>query len=465
MNRAAVPLAVLPLSLFLLPAATAAMPALFAMEAETTGSGTIEAVLQGAWLEDSLWDVSELITASSLDGEMTLHQRIYDLYAAQVGVTPVNNTDSTMNLDDATIDQFRLGPEVRILVIGREATLRMTPDRTALTPNLLDFTFPRRASPGDPWRIPSAQTLQITAGNGSYAVTGNFELVVWDATFSIHNATTNRTIQTGTWDEAPSGLPSGGPVSRHIQREAVLRIQNGTLLLPGHSAFQVYVDQVLLELQSGELRAKAPSGVNPVDGQTIAAGTKLLALHAPLSTHLMGADENIGLAFLQPPREANVDGSIVVPPGSSNWWAWSLLAVVAVPVILAGAARVRRNHQARRLDALMRNRDLRAAGHLAQAIRRHHPRDQEALVAETIALVHGHGYSAARQLLTDAEWSEPLRPMRDYLRACVEVGLGHRKQAIGFLAACLRAAPELQAEAQANPLLHGLIAEARRIDG
>lgn len=461
MNRAGVPLAAL-LFLSLLPAATGAVPTLFAMEVRTTGTGTLDATLQGAWLEDSRL-AGNLLAASSFQGELTLHQRTYDVYAGQVGITPVNNTATTTRLDDAAIDEFQLGAEARILVIGREATLHTRPDDTVLSQNLLDFTFPRRAAPGDPWRIPSAQTLQITSGNGSHAIAGDFEVVVWDATFTVRNATQNRTIETGTWDETPPGLPTGGPVSRHIQREALIRVTNGTLTLPRDPAFKVYIDQAFLDLQTGQLQARAPSGINPVDGQSIAQGTQLLALQAPLSTHVEAATENIGIAFLKPPGQAELDGAVVVAPrGSQNWWAWSLLAVVAVPVLLAATAKLRRDQQARRLDALMRNRDIHAAGQLAHAMRQRRSHDQEALVAETIALVHGHDYDAARQLLAEADWSEPLRPMRDYLRACVEVGLGHRKQAVTFLAACLRAAPELLPEAQANPLLHGIVAEARR---
>jgi hypothetical protein len=460
MNRAGVPLTAL-LFLFLLPTAIGAVPTLFAVEADSIGTGTLEATLQGAWLEDASL-AGEPVAASSYKGELTLHQRTYDVYAGQVGITPVNNTATSTALNDAIIEEFHLGAEARILVIGREATLRTTPDGTVFTQNLLDFTFPRRASPGEPWRIQSAQTLQVTAGNGSYMIAGDFELVVWDATFTVRNATANRTIETGTWDETPPGLPTGGPISRHIQREAFMRV-NGTLTLPRNSALKVYIDQAFLDLQTGQLQARSPSGINPVDGQSIAQGTQRLALQAPLSTQIAAATDSIGIAFLKPPRQAELDGAVVVAPeGSSNWWAWSLLAVVAVPVILAAGTKLRRSQQTRRLDALMRNRDVGAAGRLAHAMRQRRSHDQVALVAETIALVHGHDYDAARQLLTEATWSEPLRPMRDYLRACVEVGLGHPKQAVTFLAACLRSAPELQAEAQANPLLHGIVAEARR---
>ncbi|MES2154433.1 MAG: hypothetical protein V4510_04785 [bacterium] len=453
------------LFLFFTPATVQAeVPALSANEVRVEGIGGMEVDFAGAYLDAVPLLNPALVTLVADTGQMTLTEATMDIYAGQIGLTPAKQSNYTTALRGATATSFEPYSGVRLILVGEPSGTRAHAEAADLNavpaPNSREFRA--RAAAGG-WTVPSAGGVALQGDyNSTITIVGSFRFIVWDATFTLKNSTGNYAVRTGTVDEPVAGLPSG-PVSRHVQREAVFDIIEGAVTLPRQVGLQLFASSVKVDLESGHIQVGNPSGINPVDGGEIASGSKILDLVAPFSMTLQGRGDSLALAFPIAPTAAELDGRAVrVPSSSPHWFGFGVLALVAIPAALAAGARAQNARRLRTLDRLMVSRESGQAITLARAIRKRHPRGEEALVAEAIGLVRQQQFGAASKLLEEGAWTGALQPLRDYLRACAAVGQGRRPAAVKALRACLASAPEMRADASANPLLFGILDEARR---
>jgi hypothetical protein len=378
------------------------------------------------------------------------------LWAAQVGLAPAEHRSDAHPQAGATASGFRLGPDGRLLLLadleqppaleGRAHGLRLE----AGPPGLADF--PQRASITDPaWRVVTEGTLAAAFPAGSDPVaSGRFRLVAWDATFTLRNATGSPPVASGAFHEDVAG-----PAGRHVQREAVLEVEEGWVRLPGGSAFRLFVHAGRLELATGALHASDPAGTNPAGGAPVAGGARLLALDAPLAADLAPTGGQVAAGFPRPPQSATLDGVAVRAPtgGGPLAWGLALVGLAAVPLAFAAGSRAVLARRVRALDHLVQAQRFGQALDLARAIRRRRPRYADALVAESMGLLRLGRYPEAAAVLEAEGWTAALAPLRDCLRATAAAGQGRKEEAAARLAASLRDAPELAAHAAAHPLL------------
>lgn len=468
MTRAAISASILLVLCLLLPSnAAAKMDSLHVMDARVDGAGSFDAGLAGAWLENAPLREPGHLNLTVMQGDLDLNEESVDVYAAQIGVTPSQHSRHTSSLAGSRANAFELGANVRLIVAAEPG--RAHADGNAMgmdfgPPGVGNTTFPARGSRDGGWAISTTTAMQMKgASDETVAITGAFQFVAWNASFTLHNATGTYVVQTGSVNEPTPGSPPGTPVSRHVQREAVFRVANGTLTLPREDAFNLFASAADVNLDAGHLQVLNPLGLNPVDGSEIAAGSHRLNLSAPLSVTMFGGAGGLQLGFSKAPPSADLDGRLILPPGASaNWFAIGLIALVVIPAAGLAWSQVRHRWRLRTLDHLMVAQNSVRASLLAHEIRRRRPREPHALVAEAISLVHRNDFQSARQVLENEAWTSALQPIRDYLRACVEAGQGHRDAAVRCLKACLKAAPEMVEDAAMNPRLRDILQEARK---
>jgi hypothetical protein len=436
-------------------------------QAVVHGTGSLAASLAGAVLENATQP--GVLSLEVTKGLLVLKDETQDVAVPILGsAAPATHSASNSTLANATADDFRLVPGARLLLLPGNASLTSLDiagmSLEASTAGTLEF--PPRASITDPlWRIATGGTLDSARHeSGDDVVKGSFQFVVWGASFRLHNQTGNHTVQTGSFDERIG--PPGSPAVKRVQREAVFQVESGTLTFDSAMPFRVFLAACRVELAGGSLDVKDPIGSNPVNGEPILPGKHLLQLAAPLVADISGSGGNVTLAFPVPPRESNLDGTRISAPNSPPWLlALPLFALVAVPAGAVAYSQARLRRRLRALDRLVTTRRFEKALALARRIRRLRPRQPDALVAESLSLIHAKEYRRASGVLEAEGWTSALGPLRDYLRAAAASGAGRRADAVAALRRCLQDAPEMEREAALDPLLADLVPLASRRGG
>lgn len=126
------------------------------------------------------------------------------------------------------------------------------------------------------------------------------------------------------------------------------------------------------------------------------------------------------------------------------------------------AERPRLRRDLGRLNELIISRRFDEALELARSIRARRPDHPDALVAESLCLIHKRRFHDARAVLRGPGWTSALQPLRTYLQATAESGSRRLTDASMSLAECLRMAPEMANEAAMNPYLAALLPIALR---
>jgi hypothetical protein len=456
-----------PIALVVLLAASAHAEqlALHGPEADVRGTGTLVANIGGAVLQNSTGSGTIVVTVAS--GQLVLNNGTKDASVANIGATPAHYGSSTTSLRQARVDGFVLGPGARLVLIPENLTGTSTATYgsrlRASAAGTLEFS--PRASADPPWRLATEGYLEfLRPMQGNDTSSGSFRFVVWGATFTVHDETGAHTVETGSFD-TPVG-PPGSPVVHRVQQEAVLHVESGAITLDRSLPFLFFLSSCRLDLASGSLDVRGPAGSNPVNGEPLLAGSRLLELAAPLVASMAAAGTDVGLDFPHPPKSASLDGAVVRVEGSDSWkMTLSLFALVAVPLGAIAYSQVQLRRRLRVLDRLIKARRFKGALLLATKIRRFRPRQPEALVAQAVSLIQTRQYEDAAGVLEAEGWTASLEPLRDYLRATAAAGQGRRDDAIRSLERFLLYAPDMMPVVMANPLLAELAPLARQARG
>lgn len=441
-----------------------------ATEAQVDGRGEMVARLSGAILENGTLaghPFEIVVTRADLE----LDEMVTEAYSQGIGVTPIKHSTSHDALENVTITSFKLQQESRILVIpSGVADMALEADGLGLAASrIADFTYPRRASAQEPGLgMATSEAIQVVTHGSetNMQIRGPFIVAIWGADFVIEDhGGAQRNVTTGQFDEpwGPSALPPA-VASKHVSREAIVAVDSGNLTLSLDSTFQVFLSQPRIDLVEGGIQLRNPKGIDPVDGSSIPVGSRELRVFGPTTIGVAPAEGGIEVTFAAPPTEAILDGTAIRAPGSNSWsFPIALLSLVALPAAAVAYSRLQFQRRIRSLGSLVASRRFDQALVVARAIRRRRPRHPDALVAETVSLLNVGRFREAGAVLESNGWTAALGPMRDYLRANSAAGMGRTADAVQWLAACLRDAPDMWSDAASDPRLAGLLAQAEAL--
>lgn len=431
-------------------------------DAELAGTAHVEADLAGLVAANSSL-AFEAIHLEVRSGALEVDEQRVDVMAVGVGLTPATETSSHDEIRQASVSSFSPHSVNRILLvpIGDRPQLVAALGESTWTSSLdtgLEFA-PWGSRTRPPIALDRAGTAVQDQDSGVLVVAAPFRLVVWGADFVITTPEGSQPVSTGEFSD-----PVGPGVDQRIEREAFLDVLEGNITFPMGMDVDLYVVVRSLRLERGMLTISNPAGKVPVNGQEVPAGSRALRLDAPLATAFESRSGLLEFRFPTPPSKAHLDGVAVrVEGGGSSWWIQvGLVVAVLFSIVAIVLAEWKHRQRLRALDHQMRGKLLVPALGLAQSIRRWRPRNPDAIVAETIALIHAERFDAALVLLESGSWTASLDAFRKMLRAMAEAGRGERDQAVESLTTALRDAPHLATEAAAAPLLAGLVEEARR---
>lgn len=470
----AVPVVALGFCLLVSVPVGAAEGVLTASHATARGDAVVQAWLAGAvWSNQTKQHPLASLGFDVLDGALQVDASEWNLQVGGAGVTPAENREMRRPLNNSTLTGFTLAADARVLVLPWQGLPRAAADVSdlSLSPSLLGaVTYPARVDQDHPeLRMDGAHAVVVAAeGEHVLRVEAPFMVALWGANFTIHGPEGDTFVSTGESDESFEGGPVPPALAgRHVTREAYVRVERGTGTLPLSAGFDVYVLEADLQMQDGALTVEGPGGTLPVDGSLVPDDSLKLVLDAPFRTTLSSADGRVGLAFVEAPQQAVLDGVTIRSHHGPPAWLWplALLAVVAVPLLGRALSQRRLHRRLRHLDGLVRAKRFEAAVAVAQAIRRRRPAQEQALVAEAIGLLQARAYAAAQAVLEEPRWPAALQPMRGYLHAHALAGQHRTAEATAALEACLRDHPGLRRDAEANPLLSPLLARDRRPGG
>ena len=455
-----------PVSLFLLvllsPQTAASGESLQAAQVSWTGQGDLLANLAGAVMINAtgLEGLSLQIQQGSMDIDSTRH----DVYTTGAGATPAETNRTTRPLIGAHAVDFLPQKVNRILIIPLDAKATASIANGTLRPASIDSkTYETKVFQERVLTIDASRALEMDNGE-SIAVSGRFLVAVWGINFTMDSQGQREAIRTGEAHESVQGsIVPTQVASTHIMREAFITVTQGNLTLPLQGA-QTYLNAPRLDLAQGLLELRNPRGILPVDHSAIPSESQTLTFSAPILALLDRTAENqVQVQLPEAPEEAALDGMRVRGSTSNPWiLALALFALVAVPTAATAFSRIQLRRRLRALDTLMRTRCFDRALALARTIRRSRPRQQEALVAETLSLLQAQQYKEATEVLDSKGWSPGLMPMRDYLRATAAAGQGKRSEAIQWLKRCLHEAPDMAPEVAMNPLVADLLPLAKK---
>lgn len=444
-------------------------PGLHAAKVTWQGHASLNASFTGAvLLNGTLPD--EGVDISIKKGHLEIDQSHIDIVAGGAGATPANNTRADVTLTAARVHSFILQPACRILVIPLTTSTSTYAEleRGQLGPSDLgNKTYQPRTNLAHPDLHVAADTavhLESDVSQATLNVTGPALVVVWGANFTIDQAGTSQIIRTGEERRPIEDGPVPTTVASSYQtREAYITIENGSLRLPVNASFRIFLKNPQVNVEEGSFVLQNPSGILPVDGSLIPRGSKNLAFAAPVHAIVGSGQNGLTISFVTIPDQADLDGTLVRSGGSNNPSAWRLavFALVAAPLVAIGLSRAQLHRRLGRLDSLVKARRFGVVLPLAQTIRRYRPKQEEALVAQAISLVHLRRYKEASNVLEARGWTTQVEPLRNFLRAIAASGQGLQPEAIAALRHCMRDAPDMALDALANPLLEGLVKAAQ----
>ncbi|MHB8632844.1 MAG: hypothetical protein ACYDBQ_02590 [Thermoplasmatota archaeon] len=277
----------------------------------------------------------------------------------------------------------------------------------------------------------SRELAAASPGALHLAVHGTFALSLWDWDLHVHSPS-------GDTDAASGTRSTGtGPAGASTSDQVFLFVSNGTLqvTLPAAPGSRFY--GAPMEVQASTLyREGSPA---PLQGDR---------------AHVTREGEALALGPLS--ASAALPATALGGPTVTAW-----MGVGAGAALFLGLAWRWRQARAYRGASLAMQqgeygRVLRRTGLLLWS-RRHRP---AAAVLRTVSLLRLERYGDAEALLArPALWPASSAATRDYLGAYVQAARGERRGAVALLAACLRRAPEMVLEVQANALLGPLLGD------
>jgi hypothetical protein len=350
---------------------------------------------------------------------------------------------------------------------GRDATVVSGPAAIAVaTPSSLNVHYIEAAQ-----RQPDSVLAEGLRVSGSgLQVRGSFVVALWEWDVDAIRADGSAVpYWTGYREQAVQPMPDGTELVARTTREqqAFLVVSDGVLTLPAEGQAVAYLPlatgDVHGELTLQGVRADMAGASVP---QQVSA--ERFSIHGDLRVDL-GAPANGRVPFQatgQGSPVIEVDGATLQWAGGSGGWppwaTWAgaaALALLAPPAAL-GARRGLFTWEARRLARGETLLEMEAYDDARRAVRpllRSSRMRSEAVVIHVESLLaEGRAVDALPVLGQDRYWT--LAPaLRDYLVARAQAVLGNLGEARDALARALRAAPDLAAQARAEPALHPLI--------
>lgn len=450
-------LALLPL-VPLVAGALPAAPGLDASAATLTAGGVATLDLAGLVIEGPACGQAPVLAVTAARGVLEVDNETTALWVTPAVGTPRENTRESRPLAGAAADGFALHEGCRLLALPVPGSpLRATAALGAGhvgAPGASALAFEPRASFDRGRMEVAAGALPLeVAQSGTLQVQAPFLLVAWEASFRVHDAGGTRSYRTGV--DAEPVAPAPAPGQRHTQREAYLLVEEGSLGVSLTPGIRPYAASLEVDVADGRLQLHDPAGTLPLRGSAIPAGSRLLELEG--ATVVLGpAGGRLGARLAGDPAAAYLDGVAVAPPPEPGLRAAPLLAVLGAAAVAAAvvlSARARAERRMARLEELVAGRRYDEALALARRAQARRPDREDARLAEATCLIQLSRFAEARLALGGPGWQATSRPLREYLLASAEAGLGQTSLAVKHLTDCLLEAPAFAAEALANPLL------------
>jgi hypothetical protein len=294
-------------------------------------------------------------------------------------------------------------------------------------------------------------------------VTGDFALSFYDWQMEVSDASSHDDLWAGTRWRSTAGPNEVQVVGDSEVRQVFLVARDAQLVLELNAT----TDMTLLLLgqsytASGVLACNGPQGTLQTDDGPVAPKPG-----APVEVSGAFAGQ-LGLASDRVELDVHGDGATArqgdltlalkttTPAPAASWTSWLLMLGLALPVLGVGVRRTAQSWRMRAMRFAGESRDdrsvLRHGDRLLQ-VRRFR---RDAAILQTVALVRLDRLDeAAAVLAMDDAWAGS-PAIRDYLSAVLHAKRGELGRAATLLQSCLAMAPEMLAEARANPALAAL---------